>query len=164
MSMDSSQPQVWGEARVLHPDVGESARYPHHPQPLLILRIHYHTFILLESLKGFLYNPQISFVPLCQPWEVAMDMIKVSANSRTSAVAGAIAGVIREHKRAEVQAIGAGAVNQAVKALVLASSYLKNDGIDVVCVPEFVDVEIEDKVRTAIKLVIEPRNPAPAGS
>jgi stage V sporulation protein S len=92
-----------------------------------------------------------------QPWEVAMDMIKVSANSRTSAVAGAIAGVIREHKRAEVQAIGAGAVNQAVKALVLATGYLRNDGINVVCVPEFVDVEIEDKVRTAIKLVVEPR-------
>lgn len=86
-----------------------------------------------------------------------MDMIKVSANSRTSAVAGAIAGVIREHKRAEVQAIGAGAVNQAVKALVLASGYLKNDGIDVVCVPEFADVTIDDKIRTAIKLVIVPR-------
>jgi stage V sporulation protein S len=86
-----------------------------------------------------------------------MDMIKVSANSRTSAVAGAIAGVVREHKRAEVQAIGAGAVNQAVKALVLAVGYLKNDGIDIVCVPEFVDVTIDDKVRTAIKLVVEPR-------
>ena len=86
-----------------------------------------------------------------------MEMIKVSANSRTSAVAGAIAGVVREHKRAEVQAIGAGAVNQSVKALVLAIGYLKNDGIDVVCIPEFVDVTIEDKVRTAIKLVIEPR-------
>jgi stage V sporulation protein S len=86
-----------------------------------------------------------------------MDMIKVSANSRTSAVAGAIAGVVREHKRAEVQAIGAGAVNQAVKALVLARGYLKDDGIDVVCVPEFVDVEIEDKVRTAVKMVVEPR-------
>ena len=86
-----------------------------------------------------------------------MDIIKVSANSRTSAVAGAIAGVVREHKRAEVQAIGAGAVNQSVKALVLAIGYLKNDGIDVVCVPEFVDVTIEDKVRTAIKLVVEPR-------
>lgn len=85
-----------------------------------------------------------------------MDMIKVSANSRTSAVAGAIAGVVREHHRAEVQAIGAGAVNQAVKALVLATGYLKNDGIDVSCVPEFADVTIEDKVRTAIKLVIEP--------
>jgi stage V sporulation protein S len=86
-----------------------------------------------------------------------MDMIKVSANSRTSAVAGAIAGVVREHKRAEVQAIGAGAVNQAVKALVLASGYLRNDGIDVICVPEFADVTIDEKVRTAIKLVVEPR-------
>lgn len=87
-----------------------------------------------------------------------MDIIKVSANSRTSAVAGAIAGVIREHGRAEVQAIGAGAVNQSVKALVLAISYLRErDEMEVVCVPEFVDVEIEDKVRTAIKLVIEPR-------
>jgi len=85
-----------------------------------------------------------------------MDMIKVSANSRTSAVAGAIAGVVREHHRAEVQAIGAGAVNQAMKALVLATGYLKNDGIYVTCVPEFADVTIEDKVRTAIKLVIEP--------
>jgi stage V sporulation protein S len=85
-----------------------------------------------------------------------MDMIKVSANSRTSAVAGAIAGVVREHHRAEVQAIGAGAVNQAMKALVLATGYLRNDGIHVTCVPEFADVTIEDKVRTAIKLVIEP--------
>jgi stage V sporulation protein S len=85
-----------------------------------------------------------------------MEMIKVSANSRTSAVAGAIAGVVREYKRAEVQAIGAGAVNQAVKALVLATGYLRADGIEVCCVPEFVDVEIDDKVRTAIKLVIEP--------
>ena len=95
--------------------------------------------------------------PLFHCWEVPMEMIKVSANSRTSAVAGAIAGVVREHKRAEVQAIGAGAVNQSVKALVLATGYLKNDGIDVVCVPEFVDVTIDDKVRTAIKLVVEPR-------
>jgi stage V sporulation protein S len=84
-----------------------------------------------------------------------MDMIKVSANSRTSAVAGAIAGVVREHKRAEVQAIGAGAVNQAVKALVLATGYLRGDGIEIYCVPEFVDVEIDEKVRTAVKLVIE---------
>jgi stage V sporulation protein S len=86
-----------------------------------------------------------------------MDMIKVSANSRTSAVAGAIAGVVREHKRAEVQAIGAGAVNQAVKALVLAKGYLDGDGIHVICVPEFVDVDIDGKVRTAIKMVVEPR-------
>lgn len=86
-----------------------------------------------------------------------MDIIKVSANSRTSAVAGAIAGVIREHKHAEVQAIGAGAVNQAMKALVLAVGYLNADGIHIVCVPEFADVTIDGKVRTAIKLIIDPR-------
>ena len=85
-----------------------------------------------------------------------MNMIKVSATSRTAAVAGAIAGVVREHHRAEVQAIGAGAVNQAVKALALATGYLRLDGIHVSCVPEFADVTIEDKVRTAIKLVVEP--------
>ena len=87
-----------------------------------------------------------------------MDMIKVSSSSRTAAVAGAIAGVVREHHRAEVQAIGAGAVNQAIKALILATGYLKNDGIFVTCVPEFADVTIEDKVRTAIKLVVEPNS------
>lgn len=86
-----------------------------------------------------------------------MDVIKVSANSRTAAVAGAIAGVIREHKHAEVQAIGAGAVNQAIKALVLATGYLEGDGIAISCVPEFVDVDIDGKVRTAIKLVINPK-------
>ena len=85
-----------------------------------------------------------------------MTMIKVSSSSRTAAVAGAIAGVVREHHRAEVQAIGAGAVNQAMKALILATGYLRNDGIEVSCIPEFADVTIEDNVRTAIKLVIEP--------
>ena len=85
-----------------------------------------------------------------------MNMIKVSATSRSAAVAGAIAGVVREHRRAEVQAIGAGAVNQAVKALALATGYLRLDGIHVSCVPEFAEVTIEDKVRTAIKLVVEP--------
>jgi stage V sporulation protein S len=95
--------------------------------------------------------------PHTNPREAHVDVIKVSANSRTSAVAGAIAGVIREHKHAEVQAIGAGAVNQAIKALVLATGYLKDDGIEIVCVPQFVDVEIDEKVRTAIKLVVDPK-------
>ena len=85
-----------------------------------------------------------------------MNLIKVSATSRTAAVAGAIAGVVRENKRAEVQAIGAGAVNQAVKALILATGYLRLDGIQVCFVPEFAEVTIEDKVRTAIKLIVEP--------
>ena len=86
-----------------------------------------------------------------------MDIIKVSGTSRTSAVAGAIAGVVREYKRAEVQAIGASAINQAVKAMALARTYLLNDGYNIICIPEFVDVQIEDKVRTAIKFTVEPR-------
>ena len=87
-----------------------------------------------------------------------MNVIKVSANSRTAAVAGAIAGVVREYNFAEVQSIGAGAVNQAVKAIILAKGYLASDGIDIVCVPEFVDVEIDGKVRTAIKqnIIVRP--------
>lgn len=88
-----------------------------------------------------------------------MDVIKVSGTSRTSAVAGAIAGVFRENKRAEIQAIGAGAVNQAVKALVLSKGYLAEDGFDVVFTANFADVDIDGKVRTAIKITVEPRNP-----
>lgn len=86
-----------------------------------------------------------------------MDVIKVSGTSRTSAVAGAIAGVFREQKHAEVQAIGASAVNQAVKALALAKGYLANDGYNIVFIPEFVDVDIEGKIRTAIRFTVEPR-------
>lgn len=87
-----------------------------------------------------------------------MDIIKVSGTSRTSAVAGAIAGVFRDFKRAEVQAIGAGAVNQAVKALVLAKGYLAEDGYEVIFWPEFIDVDIEGKIRTAIRLTVEHRD------
>lgn len=86
-----------------------------------------------------------------------MDVIKVKGTSRTSAVAGAIAGIFRENKFAEVQAIGASAVNQSVKALALSRSYLAQDGIDVVFISEFVDVEIDGKVRTAIKFTVELR-------
>jgi stage V sporulation protein S len=91
-----------------------------------------------------------------------MDVIKVSGTSRTSAVAGAIAGVFRDNHRAEVQAIGAGAVNQAIKALILAKGYLSEDGFNVIFTPEFTDVDIEGKVRTAIKMVVEERGDMPA--
>lgn len=86
-----------------------------------------------------------------------MDVIKVSGRSRTSAVAGAIAGVFRESKHVEVQAIGASAINQAVKAMALAKNYLAEDGYSIVFIPEFVDVEIDEKIRTAIKFVIDLR-------
>jgi stage V sporulation protein S len=88
---------------------------------------------------------------------MAVETIKVAAKSRSTSVAGAIAGVIREHGRAEVQAIGAGAVNQAVKAAAIARGYLQLEGIDIVFIPSFVEVEIEGQGRTAIKLTVEPR-------
>lgn len=86
-----------------------------------------------------------------------MGILRVSARSRSTAVAGAIAGVVRENGRAEAQAIGAGAVNQAVKAVAIARGYLALDGLDVICIPAFTDVQIEGKERTAMKLIVEPR-------
>ena len=85
------------------------------------------------------------------------DVLKVSARSRPSAVAGAIAGVVRESGRAEVQAIGAGATNQAVKAVAIARDYLLETGIEAVCLPAFIDVQIDEESRTAIRLIVEPR-------
>jgi stage V sporulation protein S len=85
------------------------------------------------------------------------DIIKVSAKSRSTAVAGAIAGVIREYHHAEVQAIGAGAVNQAVKALAIARGYLSRDEIDVVFVPYFTEVDIDGQERTAVRFTVETR-------
>ena len=84
-----------------------------------------------------------------------MDIIKVKANSRTAAVAGAIAGVMRENKHAEVQAIGAGAVNQSVKAVILATGYLAEEDVSIYCIPSFVEVDIEGKIRTAVKLSVD---------
>lgn len=86
-----------------------------------------------------------------------MDIIKVATRSRSTSVAGAIAGVVREHGRAEVQAIGAGAVNQSVKAVAIARGYLALDGIDVICIPAFTEVSIDDQERTAVRLTVEPR-------
>jgi len=85
------------------------------------------------------------------------DIIKVSAKSRSTAVAGAIAAVIREHRYAEVQAIGAGAVNQAVKALAIARGYLTRDEIDIIFIPYFTEVDIDGQERTAVRFSVEPR-------
>lgn len=85
------------------------------------------------------------------------EVLKVSTRSRPSAVAGAIAGVIRDSGMAEVQSIGAGATNQAIKAVAIARSYLQEEGIDIVCVPSFIDVAIDDEERTAIRLLVERR-------
>jgi len=85
-----------------------------------------------------------------------MELIKVSARSRSTAVAGAIAGVIREHRYAEVQAIGASAVNQAIKAVAIARGYLQEDHIHIVSIPLFTEVRIQGLERTAIKIAVWP--------
>ncbi|MBS3810944.1 MAG: stage V sporulation protein S [Halanaerobiales bacterium] len=86
-----------------------------------------------------------------------MDILKVSANSDPNSVAGALAGVLREQGSAEMQAIGAGALNQGVKAVAIARGYVAPSGIDLICIPAFTDIEIDGDERTAIKLIIEPR-------
>lgn len=86
-----------------------------------------------------------------------MDVLKVSAKSVPNAVAGALAGVLRERGRAEIQAIGAGALNQAVKAVAIARGFVAPSGVDLVCIPAFTDITIDNEERTAIKLIVEPR-------
>lgn len=85
------------------------------------------------------------------------EVLKVSSKSSPNAVAGALAGVIRERGSAEIQAIGAGAINQAVKAVAIARGFVAPSGIDLVCVPAFTDILIEGEERTAIKLLVGPR-------
>lgn len=81
---------------------------------------------------------------------------KVASKSNPSAVAGALAGVLREHGRAEIQVIGAGALNQAVKAIAIARGFVAPSGLDLVCVPAFTDIEIDGEERTGIRLIVEP--------
>ncbi len=85
------------------------------------------------------------------------ELIKVSAQSRSTAVAGAIAGVMRDEGFAEMQAIGASAVNQAIKAIAIARGYLQEDGIDLMAVPSFTEVDIEGNERTAVRMAIYKR-------
>lgn len=86
-----------------------------------------------------------------------MEILKVSTKSTPSSVAGAIAGVVREQGSVEVQAVGAGATNQAIKSIAIARGYLAPGGIDLICIPAFANISIDGEDRTAIKLIIEPR-------
>lgn len=88
---------------------------------------------------------------------ITTSILKVSAKSNPNSVAGALAAVLRERENAELQAVGAGAINQAVKAVAIARSYLKTSEIDLTCVPSFIDVEINGNERTGISLAVERR-------
>lgn len=91
------------------------------------------------------------------PARAAVEILKVSATSKPVAVAGAIAGVVRSQSRVEVQAIGAGAINQAVKAIAISRGYVAAGGIDLVCIPSFIDISIDGEERTGIRLLVESR-------
>lgn len=86
-----------------------------------------------------------------------MEVLKVSTKSNPNSVAGALAAIIKEKNIVEIQAVGAGAINQAVKAIAIARGFVAPSGKDIVCVPAFTDIEIDGQERTAIKLIVQPR-------
>ena len=86
-----------------------------------------------------------------------MEVLKVSTKSNPNSVAGALAAIIKEKNIVEVQAVGAGAINQAVKAIAIARGFVAPAGVDLVCIPAFAEVEVEGEDRTGIKLIIESR-------
>ena len=86
-----------------------------------------------------------------------MDVLKVSTKSNPNSVAGALAAIIKEKNIAEIQAVGAGAINQAIKAIAIARGFVAPSGKDIVCVPAFTDIIIDGEERTAIKLIVQPR-------
>ncbi len=88
---------------------------------------------------------------------LTMEVLKVSSKSNPNSVAGALAGVIREHGSAEIQAVGAGAINQSIKAIAIARGFVSPSGIDLICIPAFSDIIIDGEERTAIKLMVQPR-------
>ncbi|OCL27046.1 stage V sporulation protein S [Orenia metallireducens] len=86
-----------------------------------------------------------------------MEILKVSSTSKPKSVAGALAAVIREEGRAELQGVGAGAINQAVKAIAIVRGFIAPNGVDLVAIPAFSEIEIDGQERTAIKFIVEPR-------
>jgi stage V sporulation protein S len=86
-----------------------------------------------------------------------MEVLKVSAHSNPKSVAGALAAVVREKGSAEIQAVGAGAVNQAVKAIAICRGFVAPNGIDLVAIPAFAEIVIDSEERTAIKFIVESR-------
>ncbi|MCI8481657.1 MAG: stage V sporulation protein S [Clostridia bacterium] len=87
-----------------------------------------------------------------------MEVLKISSKSNPNSVAGAIAGLVKENERAEMQAIGAGALNQAIKAVAIARGFVAPTGVDLVCVPAFAEVQVEGEDRTGIRIVVESRD------
>ena len=84
-----------------------------------------------------------------------MEVLKISSKSNPNSVAGAIAGMVKESNKAEMQAIGAGALNQAIKAIAIARGFVAPSGVDLVCTPAFEDVKVDNEARTGIRILVE---------
>ena len=84
-----------------------------------------------------------------------MEILKVSSKSNPNSVAGAIAGLIKQQEKVEMQAIGAGALNQAIKAVAIARGFVAPAGVDLVCIPAFTEVDVQGDDRTGIKLILK---------
>ena len=84
-----------------------------------------------------------------------MEILKISSKSNPNSVAGAIAGLVKESSKAEMQAIGAGALNQAIKSIAIARGFVAPSGKNLICIPAFTDIQINGEERTAIKLIVE---------
>ena len=118
-------------------------------------------YLIVERFVYYLSNPHGIMVSGKNNYYikevVQVEVLKVSAKSNPNSVDGALAGVLREKGGAEIQAIGAGALNQAVKAIAISRGFVAPGGIDLITIPAFTDIEIEGEERTAIKLIVEPR-------
>jgi stage V sporulation protein S len=84
-------------------------------------------------------------------------MLRSSAKTNPSSLAGAMAGQLRQHGQSVVSCVGAGAVNQAIKAVAICRGFVAPSGVDLICIPAFSDIEIDGEDRSAVKLIIEPR-------
>ena len=109
---------------------------------------------LIDHMQSASHLP----VPVDFEQGVAVEVLKVSTKSNPNSVAGALAGILREHGAVEMQTVGAGALNQAVKAIAIARGFLAPSGMDLSCVPAFADIEINGEERTAIRLLVELHN------
>jgi stage V sporulation protein S len=118
--------------------------------------------VLLSLFFCLIFSIITASYPIIEAYSISrrhtpVEVLKVSSTSKPNAVAGAIAGVMRERGHAEVQAIGAGALNQAIKAVAIARGFVAPNGIDMICIPAFTDIEINGEERTAMKLILQKR-------
>jgi stage V sporulation protein S len=110
---------------------------------------------LLKKYYKYHIFSNLSYISDIEREEFNMETLKVSSKSNPNSVAGALANVFREKGSAEIQAVGAGALNQAIKAVAIARGFVAPSGKNLVCIPAFQDISIDGEERTAIKLIIE---------